>query len=66
MEIQAYYFYPVDKVENAIMNEREEYMKKVVISGSASDTKEIRKLYEKLCKQYEILDYPKPIQKKIF
>lgn len=41
-------------------------MKKVVISGSASDTKEIRKLYEKLCKQYEILDYPKPIQKESF
>ena len=46
MEIQAYPFYPVDKVEKVITEDREEYMKKVVISGSASDPKEIRKLYE--------------------
>ena len=66
MEIQAYSLFTVDKVENAIMKERQEYMKKVVISGSASDPKEIRKLYEKLCNQYEILDYPKPIPKENF
>ena len=63
MKIQAYSLFTVDKVENAIMKERQESMKKVVISGSVSDPKEIRKLYEKLCKQYEILDYPKPIPK---
>lgn len=41
-------------------------MKKIVISGSASLQKEINALRDKLQKNYEVLDWPKPLDEKEF
>lgn len=43
-----------------------EKMKKIVISGSASNQEKIKNLCKELSNQYEILDYPKAIQKENF
>lgn len=41
-------------------------MKKIVLSGSVSLQKEINEINSKLENNYEILDYPKPLNEKSF